>query len=106
MARNVTPLVVGHFLSEIMMTRARGQPPRAAINREFPHQVLLLADSVRGHELERVIAFHDKLLVPVKSRSAFQNDQWYAIYCFAEKEHALAFRLAFGGKLFDRPMSH
>ena len=85
------------------MTRARGQPSRAAINREFPHQVILPAKSVSGRELARVIAFHDRALVPVKSRSAFQNDQWYAIYCFAEKEHALAFRLTFGGKLPDRP---
>jgi len=72
------------------MTRARGQPSRTAVNREFPHQVIVPAKSVSGRELDRVIAFHDRLLVPVKSRSAFQNDQWYAIYCFAEKE-----RLAF-----------
>ena len=85
------------------MTRARGQPSRAAINREFPHQVIVPAKSVSGRELDRVIAFHDKVSVPVKSQSEFQNDQWYAIYCFAEKEHALAFRLAFGGKLSDRP---
>ena len=88
------------------MTRARGQPSRAVINREFLHQVIVLADNVSGRELDRVIAFHDKVSVPVKSRSAFQNDQWYAIFCFAEKEHALAFRLAFGGTLIDRPPPH
>jgi len=88
------------------MTRARGQPSRTAINREFPHQVIVPAKSVSGRELDRVIKFHDKLSVPIKSRSAFQNDDWYAIYCFAEKEHALAFRLAFGGTLIDRPLPH
>jgi len=88
------------------MARARGQRSKAAINREFPHQVIVPAKSVGGRELARVIAFHDRVLVPVKSRSAFQNDQWYAIYCFAERERALAFRLAFGGTLIDRPLPH
>jgi hypothetical protein len=87
------------------MTRTRGQRSRTAINREFPYQVVLPENSVAGRELDRVIGFHDKLSLPIKSRSAFQNDQWYAIYCFADKEHALAFRLAFGGKLLDRPVS-
>jgi hypothetical protein len=72
------------------------------INKEFPHQVLVLADNVRGNDLDRVIKFHDELSVPIRSRSARKDDEWYAIYCFAKREHALAFQLAFGGKLVER----
>jgi len=54
------------------------------LNREFPHQVLVLADNVRGKDLDRAIKFHDELSVPIKSRSARKDDEWYSIYCFAK----------------------
>jgi hypothetical protein len=52
------------------MTRARGQLSQRLLNREFPHQVLVVADNVRGKNLDRVIAFHERAGVPIKSRSA------------------------------------
>ena len=84
------------------MTRARGQSSRTLLNREFPHQVLVLADSVRGHTFNRVLAFHDEAAIRIKNCAARQDDRWYLIYCFAQRKHALAFQLAFGGDLFDR----
>jgi hypothetical protein len=86
-----------------MSTRARGQPSRTLLNREFPHQVLVLADKVHGRALDSVNAFHDVAGVPIKSRSARKDDKWYHLYCFAERRHALSFQLKFGGELLDRP---
>src|SRR5262249_5175692 len=34
------------------MTRARGQSPRSMLNRELPHQVLVLSDSIRGSRIQ------------------------------------------------------
>jgi hypothetical protein len=82
---------------------ARGQPTRTLLNREFPHQVLILADNVRGRALDSINAFHDDAGVPIKSRSARKDDKWYRLYCFAERRHALSFQLKFGGELLDRP---
>jgi hypothetical protein len=52
------------------MTHARGQPSRTLLNREYPHQVIVPADSVAGKALDKVIAFHDQARVPIKTRSA------------------------------------
>jgi hypothetical protein len=84
------------------MTRARGQPSRSAFNQEFPHQILVLAATVGGKTLDKVIAFHDQAGVPIKSRSARKDDKWHLLYCFAERRHAVAFQLMFGGELLAR----
>jgi hypothetical protein len=76
---------------------------RTLLNREFPHQVLILADNVRGRALDSISAFQDDAGVPIKSRSARKDDKWYRLYCFAERRHALSFQLKFGGELLDRP---
>jgi hypothetical protein len=40
------------------------------------------ADNVRGKMLDRVIAFHNKAGVPIKSRSTRKDDNRYQLYCF------------------------
>jgi hypothetical protein len=72
------------------------------LNQEYPHQVLLPADDVRKMH-DRVMAFHDEAGVPIRNRSARKDDKWYLLYCFADRQHALEFRLMFGGELLDRP---
>ena len=86
------------------MTRAGGQSSRTFFNREYPHQVLVLAETVGGKTLDRVIAFHDTARVPIKSRSARKDDKWHLLFCFAERRHAVAFQLMFGGELLGRPL--
>jgi hypothetical protein len=65
------------------MTRARGQPSRTLLNREYPHQVLVRAENVRGNTLNKVADFHVKLGITTKSRSIRKDDAWYSLYCFA-----------------------
>jgi hypothetical protein len=36
-------------------------------------------------------------------RGRRKDDNWYRLYCFAERRHALSFQLKFGGELLDRP---
>jgi hypothetical protein len=81
------------------MTRARGQPPRTLLNREYPHQVLVRAENVRGNTLNKVADFHVKLGITTKSRSIRKDDAWYSLYCFAEREHARLFQVMFGGEI-------
>jgi len=81
------------------MTRARGQPSRTLLDREYPHQVLVIADTVRGKTLDKVTDFHVKLGIPTKSRSVRKDDAWYSLYCFADPNHAKLFRAIFGGEV-------
>ena len=75
---------------------------RSILRREYPHHVLVPADSMRGKTFNRVLAFHDQAGMPVMNCTARKDDQWYLLYCFAERKNALAFQLAFGGELLDR----
>jgi len=84
------------------MTSARGQSSRTMLDREFPHQVLVPADSVQGHAFTQVFSFHEHAGVPIKNYSAREDDKWYLLYCFAERSNAIAFQMVFGGELFDR----
>jgi hypothetical protein len=81
------------------MTRARGQSSRTLIDREYPYQVLVLAESVGCKMLDEVDAFHVKLGIPTKSRSVRKDDACYSLYCFADREHAKLFQAMFGGEL-------
>ena len=85
------------------MTRARGQSSRTLLNRKYPHQVLVLSDSVGGKRLDRVIAFHAQHGIPMKTRAARQDDRWYSLYCFADPEHAAQFQAEFGGEIIKQP---
>jgi len=80
------------------MTRARGQPSRHHLKREHPHQVLLLAETLRGNALQRVIAFHNNLGIPTRSSSIRKEDVWYTAYHFADPDHAKLFKVMFGGE--------
>jgi hypothetical protein len=84
------------------MTRARGQSSRTLLDREFPYQVLVLAESVGGDMLDKVDAFHTERGIPTKKRSVRRDDVWWSLYCFAQRVDASAFRHLFGGELFKR----
>jgi hypothetical protein len=81
------------------MTRARGQPSRTLLNREYPHQVLVPSWNVRGKMFEKVDAFHVQIGAPLKKRSTLKNDSWHELYCFARRHDADSFQQLFGGRL-------
>ena len=77
----------------------RGQPSRTLIDREYPHQVLVLAHNVHGKTLDKAIDFHVKLGIPTKSRSIRKDDALHSLYCFADPNHAKLFHVMLGGEL-------
>ena len=87
------------------MTHARDQSSGSILRREYPHQVLVPADSVRGRTFNRVLAFHDQAGVRIKNCTDRKDDKWYLRYCFGERENAVGFQSMFGGELFDRSAS-
>jgi hypothetical protein len=84
------------------MTRARGQSSRTLLDREYPHQVLVAADNVRGKALEKVLDFHAKLGIPIKSRTLRKDDAWCKLYYFDDLDHARLFHVMFGGELITQ----
>jgi hypothetical protein len=46
------------------MTRARGQPSRRMIDREYPHQVTVPAEKIGGKNLDLMIVFHAQIGQP------------------------------------------
>jgi len=84
------------------MTRINGQSSRSILRSENPHQVLVLADSVRGRTFNRVLSFHEQAGVRIKNCTDRKDDKWHLLYCFKEHENAVAFQSMFGGELLDR----
>jgi hypothetical protein len=86
------------------MTRARGQPSRTLLDHEYPHQVLVLAETLRGKMVERIVDFHMNLGIPQKSRSIRKQDARYTLCSFADPDHAKLFKVMFGGEITQVPL--
>ena len=84
------------------MTQARSQSSWTLRSREYPHQVLVPTDSVRGRTFDQVVDFHEQIGVPIKNYTVRKDDDWYLSYCFTERNKAVAFQMLFGGELFDQ----
>ena len=69
--------------------------------RKYPYQVLVLAESVAGQTLSRVIAFCAEHRIPMKSRTVRKRGDRYIKYYFAQRQDAEAFQLMFGGELIQ-----
>src|SRR5262245_21414828 len=93
--RNCSPVVPP-------MTRARGQSSRTLLDREFPYQVVVQAESVGGDMPDSVVVFHATPGLPTKKRSVRRDDRLWLLYCFAQRADADAFRYLFGGQVFKR----
>jgi hypothetical protein len=81
------------------MTRARGQPSRRSIDRDYLHRVTVPAKAVGGKNLDLVTVFFAQVEQPHHSRSVFQNDEWFEVFSFADPQHARSFQALFGGTI-------
>ena len=82
--------------------RRKGELSRAAIDREWPHQVALPAKISLGDGYKVVHDFCKELSLCRRGHSVIGPDNdWWNVYCFAEKEHAEKFKERFGGEWFD-----
>lgn len=83
------------------MSRRKGELSPAAIDRGWPYQVALRADECRGTHYRTLHAFCLRLSLCWRGHSVRYEDEWWQVFCFAEKAHAEAFRDRFGGEHFE-----
>ena len=81
------------------MIRRKGELSPAAIDRAWPHQVVLPASASRNGGYKVIHEFCKELTLCPRGHSVF-CDEWFDVYCFAEREHAEKFMARFGGRPF------
>lgn len=89
-----------------MTTRPRGGATRSLLNRQWPHQVALPAEALRGAQNSMPMHALAKELAGEPRRYRLQRDgRDFTVFCFAEVAHAQAFAERFGGELLalDEP---
>lgn len=81
------------------MVYRKGELSKAAINRDWPHQVALSAEYVRGRQYIILHRFCRGLSVCPRHRSFRRDDKEYVVYCFSERSDAQYFAMHFDGEL-------
>ena len=90
------------------MVRRKGELSKAAIDRGWPHQVALPAESCTGknHTIHRAFCKGLGLSLCERGHSYRRDDKDFHVFCFAEREPAETFLMHFGGEwieLTERP---
>jgi hypothetical protein len=83
------------------VVRREGELSRRAIDRDWPHQVALHADKVKGVGGEIIREFCRDLSLSPRGRSVARDDGWYVVFCFADPAQADLFRERVGGERFE-----
>src|SRR4051812_22849468 len=83
------------------MSRRKGELSSFAMDRGWPHQVILPADACTGQNSKIIDEFCADLSLCSRNHSVVKNDEWHLIFCFAEKDHAEKFKARFAGEWFD-----
>lgn len=82
--------------------RRKGELSPAAIDRGWPHQVAVPAKISLGENYKVVHGFCEGLSLCSRGHSVVGLDnEWWSVFCFAEKEHAEKFKARFGGEWFE-----
>jgi hypothetical protein len=83
------------------MTPRKGELPPATIDRQWPHQVALPADQLKGANNAVIHEFCGGLSLCPRNHTVHRDDVAYVVFCFADASHAERFRERFGGERFD-----
>jgi hypothetical protein len=83
------------------VSRRKGELSPAGIDRGWPYQVALRADECKGTHYRTLHSFCLGLSLCSRGHAVRYEDEWWQVFCFAEKAHADAFRVRFGGEHFD-----
>src|SRR5215831_18189758 len=78
----------------------KGELFPAAVDRGWPYQVALPARASRDGGYKTIREVCKDLSLCRRGHSVFR-DEWFNVYCFAEREHAEKFMGRFGGEPFD-----
>jgi hypothetical protein len=80
--------------------RRKGELSPAAIDRDWPHQVVLPARACEGGRYAAIHEFCKDLTLCPRGHSVYDGE-WFHVYCFQKQEHAELFKQHFGGARFD-----
>jgi hypothetical protein len=84
---------------EERMSRRRGEVTKQAIDRDWPHQVEVIATVCQGRQMDVVLEFCRPLSVaPLCGRRVRHSEEEYLRYAFSDPAHADAFQARFGGR--------
>jgi hypothetical protein len=79
----------------------KGELSRATIAREWPHQLALSAEFLRGRNCIIVDRFCRGLSVCARHRIYWRDRKEYVAYCFATRADAEFVQMHFGGEFID-----
>ena len=83
------------------MTRRKGEITSRRIDRDWPHQVALRAEQVKGENYRITHDFCRDLSLAPRGHTVRWGSGDYIVFCFADPAHADRFRERFGGEHFD-----
>jgi hypothetical protein len=83
------------------MVRRRGELSSRMIDRDWPHQVALRADSVKGRSSEIKDEFCRDLSLCPRGHCVRRDGVGYVVFCFSKPSHANLFREHFDGERFN-----
>ena len=79
----------------------RGEPSKAIIERDWPHQIALPAERCSGYDYVTIRLFCEDLSLCPRGHSFRRDNIDMNVFCFAERAHAEQFRGRFGGEFID-----
>jgi hypothetical protein len=92
---------IGAFAYEVSgMVYRKGELSPAMLDRRFPHQVALSADTVQTCYFA-IRETGSSLGMAPRHHTVRHGERTYVVYCFADPESAEHFRRLFDGELFD-----
>jgi hypothetical protein len=81
--------------------RRRGELPAAAIDRGWPHQVVLPARMCERGGYNEIHEFCRDLTLCSRGHALYHDGEWFHVYCFKEPADAQKFLERFGAEKFD-----
>lgn len=86
------------------MVYRKGELSKAMMDRDWPHQVALLASRCAGGNYVTIRLFCEPLSLCPRTHSFRRHDADMIVFCFAERSHAELFSAHFGGEFIDPKM--
>jgi hypothetical protein len=80
---------------------SKGEPSAAAIDRGWPHQVVLPARLSERDGYNEIHDFCRDLTLCTRGHALYHDGRWFHVYCFKELADAQKFLERFGGERFD-----
>ena len=81
------------------MVIRKGELSQRTIEREWPHQVAITAETCRGGGYITTHYFCEELSLCPRHGYFRRDDRDYVVFCFADPEHAELFRARFNGEM-------